>query len=292
MMNAILRWMVRLVTGAVLLAGVAYLYMKSQDVDQARRDVVNAQVRELKQIDATLNLEVLRSKTGLTRNYDNLAAAQQLALKTEQELAEQNLEKLDFTLQDSVKKVAEALTAKLELVDRFKAQNAILQNSMRFIPVAAEELKAMVHEPGEANAAKRAQPAQLAEEVDRVLVETLKLQSSGDSGAIARVRGLLGAMVQRRAEYPPAVAERFDVFSNHVITILAQKEREEDLLDEIARLPVAQRVDALDGSFEASFSQANAKRDQYRTMLFGYAAFLLALFGFLLGRTGRTPAAA
>jgi len=291
-MRAFLNITVRLVGIAVLLAGAAYLYLRTQDLDLTRRDSVNNLVRELKQIDATLNLDVLRSKTGLNRNYDNVAIAQQAATRTQEALAAEKLEHFDFALQQSVKRVAEAMNAKLDLVDRFKAQNAILQNSMRFIPAAAEEVKSKAREAGDSNAT-RVQMAQFADEIERVLVETLKLQSAADTGVIARVRSLIGAMVQRRSEYPAAVGDAFDVFANHVITILAQKEREEEMLDEMAKVPVVQRLDALGESFEASFSQANAKRDQYRSALFGYAAFLLCLFGFLFGRSrGRTRASA
>lgn len=291
-MRAFLNITVRLVGIAVLLAGAAYLYLRTQDLDLTRRDSVNNLVRELKQIDATLNLDVLRSKTGLNRNYDNVALAQQAAARTQEALAAEKLEHFDFALQQSVKRVAEAMNAKLDLVDRFKAQNAILQNSMRFIPAAAEEVKSKAREAGDSNAT-RVQMAQFADEIERVLVETLKLQSAADTGVIARVRSLIGAMVQRRSEYPAAVGDAFDVFANHIITILAQKEREEEMLDEMAKVPVVQRLDALGESFEASFSQANAKRDQYRFALFGYAAFLLTLFGFLFGRSrGRTRAAA
>jgi len=290
-MKALFRFVAYLGAASLLVAGLGYLYLKTEEVNPATRDVISGLLRDLQQIDAEINVDVLRSKTGMSKNYDSVARAQTLIGKAQELLAAQKLESFDYSLKDSEKRLTEALVTKIELVDRFKAQNAILKNSVRFVPVAADDVKQKLRDARDPSGKPVNVPG-LAESVDQVLVETLKLETAADSTAVARVRGLVSPLVTRRSELPSAVGESFDIFANHVITILAQKEREDELLGDMARVPVTQQIDALGKAFRTSFERANATHDQYRMAMLGYGGFLIALFAFVFGRRIRRPAAA
>jgi len=290
-MKALCRFVAYLGAASLLVAGLGYLYLKTEEVNPATRDVISGLLRDLQQIDAEINVDVLRSKTGMSKNYDSVARAQTLIGKAQESLAAQKLESFDYSLKDSEKRLSEALATKIELVDRFKAQNAILKNSVRFVPVAADDVKQKLRDARDPSGKPVNVPG-LAESVDQVLVETLKLETAADSTAVARVRGLVSPLVTRRSELPSAVGESFDIFANHVITILAQKEREDELLGDMARVPVTQQIDALGKAFRTSFERANATHDQYRMAMLGYGGFLIALFAFVFGRRIRRPAAA
>jgi two-component system, NtrC family, sensor kinase len=288
-MKAVFRFLASLCAAALLLAVLGVLYVKTQELKPQSRDTVNGLLRDLEQIDAEVNTDVLRSKTGINKHYDFLARAQQLIGQAQESLAAQKLETLDFSLKGAEKQLTDAIAVKLDLVDRFKAQNAILKNSLRFIAVAAEDLKQKLRDARDP-AGRPVHVAGLPEGIDQVLVETLRLEAAGDGGGVAKVRELLSSLVANRGAYPPAVGESFDIFANHIITILAQKEREEELLKEMASVPVTQRIEALGEAFGASFEQANEKHDQYRIAMQGYGAFLIALLAFVFGRRGRKSA--
>jgi two-component system, NtrC family, sensor kinase len=102
------------------------------------------------------------------------------------------------------------------------------------------------------------------------------------------MRQQVGALVSQRDQYPPAVREAFNVFTNHLITIMAQKEREEELLDQLNKLPVVQRIDTLASTFDGMFEKADEQREKYRIAMFSYSGFLMLLLGFLVFR--RRPA--
>jgi two-component system, NtrC family, sensor kinase len=288
-MKAVFRFLAGLCVAALLLAVLGGLYLKTQELKPESRDTVTGLLRDLQQIDADVNTDVLRSKTGINKHYDFLAQAQQLLGRVQEALAAQKLDTVDFSLKGTEKQLDDAIATKLDLVDRFKAQNAILKNSVRFIPVAAEDLKQKLRDARDPSGRPVHVPG-LGEAIDQILVETLKLEAAGDSGAVAKVRDLLAPLVSNRSAYPPAVGESFDIFANHIITILAQKEREDDVLNEMAAVPVTQRIEALGRAYRESFEQVNEKHDQYRLAMQGYGGFLIALLAFFFGRRGRRSA--
>lgn len=282
-----MKTLLRLVVFAVLAAGLWLLYRETLGVDPAQREQVASILNDLRQIDAQWDVHVLRSKTGLDKNYDPLTRPQTAALQL-LETWTGKLAAVDYRLSDSETQLKEALFAKIDLVDRFKAQNAVLRNSLRFVPLAAEDLKAKAREAGEGTPAKRAEMAALIESVDQVLIDTLKLETARDAELNSNLRRRVGKLVERRgSDYPKALGESFDTFLNHVATISAQKEREEELLEQLGRVPLAERIEAVDRGFMSAFERMLGKRENYRLMMFAYAGFLLALMAFLLGRGSR-----
>jgi two-component system, NtrC family, sensor kinase len=284
-----MKTLLRLVVFAVLAAGLWLLYRETLGVDPAQRERVASILNDLRQIDAQWDVHVLRSKTGLDKNYDPLTQPQISALQV-LETWTGKLAAVDYRLSDSEAKLKEALVAKIDLVDRFKSQNAILRNSLRFVPLAAEDLKTKAREAADSTPAKRAEMAALIESVDQVLIDTLKLETARDAELNSNLRRRVGKLVERRGEYPKALGDSFDTFLNHVATISAQKEREDELLEQLGRVAVADRIEAVDRGFMSAFERMLGKRENYRLMLYIYAGFLLALIAFLLGRGSRPEA--
>ena len=281
-----MKTLLRGVVFAVLAAGLWLLYRETLGVDPAQREQIAFILNDLRQIDAQWDVHVLRSKTGLDKNYDPLTRPQVVALQV-LESSGGKLAAVDYRLSDSEAKLKEALLAKIDLVDRFKAQNAILRNSLRFVPLAAEDLKTKAREAGDATPAKRAEMAALVESVDQVLIDTLKLETARDAELNGSLRRRVTKLVERRGDYPKALGESFDTFLNHVATISAQKEREDELLEQLGRVALAERIEAVDRGFMSAFDRLLGKRDSFRLMLYAYAGFLLALVAFLLGRGSR-----
>jgi hypothetical protein len=281
-MKAFIRYAGGLTVASLLVGILAFLYLKTEALDPAKRSGVTGVLRDLKQVDAEWNVELLRSKTWLNKSYDAVTAPQSVTAKLERAIAAQAA--LDPRLGEAQAELKKAIDTKIDLVDQFKAQNAITRNSLRFIPSATAELKARARQAGDAEPAKRALMTALSESAEQILVDALKLDSSSDSGAIAYMRQQVGALVSQRDQYPPAVREAFNVFTNHLITIMAQKEREEELLDQLNKLPVVQRIDTLASTFDGMFEKADEQREKYRIAMFSYSGFLMLLLAFLVFR--------
>src|SRR4030095_15587190 len=147
---------VRVLVFAALVAGFGYLYRETLGLEASQRDHAATVLRDLKHLDVEWDLQMLRSKTGLSSNYDPLTRPQIEALR----LLEGTGGKLasgDYRPGGADKKQRDALLSKVDLVERFKSQNAILRNSLRYAPLAAQEVKAKAREVAEANPAKRAE---------------------------------------------------------------------------------------------------------------------------------------
>lgn len=278
-MKSLIRYAGMFVVASVLVGILAFLYLKTEALDPVRRSAVSGALRDLKQVDAEWNVELLRSKTWLTKNYDAVTQPQAITVKLERAIAAQAA--LDSNVSEAQTQLKKALETKIDLVDQFKAQNAITRNSVRFIPSATADLKAAARAAGEATPAKRAQMTALGEGAEQILIEALKLDSSSDSGAVAEIRRKLGALVSQRDQYPQPVLGPFDIYTNHMITILAQKEREEDVLDKLDKLPLVQRIDTLATTFEGVYEKADQQRERYRIAMFSYSGLLMLLLAYL-----------
>jgi len=281
-MKALIRYASMFAVAAMLAGILAFLYLKTEALDPTRRIAVTGALRDLKQVDAEWNVELLRSKTWLTKNYDAVTAPQSVTAKLERAIAAQAA--LDTRVSEAQAQLQKTLETKIDLVDQFKAQNAITRNSVRFIPTATADLKQAAHAAGEANPAKRAQMAALSDAAEQILVETLKLDSSSDTGAVPDIRRKLSDLVVQREQYPQSVLVPFDIYTNHVITILAQKEREEDVLGKLDGLPLVQRIDALSTSIDAVYGKADQQRETYRIAMFSYSGLLVLMLAYLAFR--------
>src|SRR4051812_40386784 len=178
-MKTLIRYVGGLLVASLLVGMLVFLYLKTEAVDPARRNTVNGALHDLKQVDAEWNVELLRSKTWLAKNYDAVTQPQSVTLRLESAIATQAA--LDSRVGDAQAQLKKALETKIDLVDQFKAQNAITRNSLRFIPSATADLKARAGQAADAAPAKRAQMAALSESAEQILIETLKLDSSSDS---------------------------------------------------------------------------------------------------------------
>jgi two-component system NtrC family sensor kinase len=290
-MNAVIRVITWLLVAALLAAGFGFLYLRTRDLDAPKRHAVHSLLSELKDVDVAIDGEVLRSRTGLNKDYDSIARFQTRLGSIQAALSAQSAETSDFAVRDANKRLSEALSEKIDLLDQFKAQNAILLNSVRFIPAAAGGVTSQARDAAETSPAVKVQMTALGDSAEQLFLETLKLETNSDADNVKRVRQLLSPLVERRSDYPPAVAEPVEVFANHLLAILAQKEREDVLFSQMAKLSVAKNVDALASAFDTAFGRATAKVDQYRYLLYGYGALVVALFAFFFGRRGRKAAA-
>src|SRR2546429_414008 len=125
-MNAVIRAVTWLLAAALLAAGIGFLYPRTRDLDAPKRDAVHNLLRELKEVDAAIDADIIRSRTGLNKDYDSIAGFQTRFGSIQAALSAQSAEAADAAVASAQQRVDEALAAKDGLVDEFKAQNAVL----------------------------------------------------------------------------------------------------------------------------------------------------------------------
>ena len=286
-MKTILRYLLRLTLACGLLAGLGFLYLKAYSLDPSQRETAASLLRDLKKIDAEWNADVLRAKSGQSKDYDAITAPQSTALQVLERIGEQRLGRFGVRLEDAQVVLRQTIVEKSDLVDRFKRESAIMRNSLRYLPAATAELKAKAREAGEAMPQKRAQLEALSTTAEQILQDAAGLESATDRTQARRVQIAVGRLAVNRSEYPQAVWESLDVFARHAAQIATQKEREMETLQTLGQVPLGEYINGLDAASRKAFGSADSARSYYQAGVYAYAGLLLALLAFLAARVWR-----
>jgi signal transduction histidine kinase len=290
-MNAArLRWLAAPMLCVLLAAACMWLYARSQGYDAAGYFQSVALLRQLKQLDAHWELDAMKSRIGLNQNYDPLVdplpdmgdLPQQLDA-----LASPQPGDTPGRLAAAVAAYQDALKDKAALVESFKSHNAVLRNSLSFLPTAADDIAAQALLTGRA-ARPPAQAA--AEAANRVLLATLiysqlsgavQAQQVGDE--LARMEAVAGPLDQ-------AMRERLGRFDAHVRTVLRERDQVADLLKGISAAPTGARIDDISALLGAGQQRAMQQLQSYRLSLTLLAASLAGLLLWLAVRLLRSHA--
>ena len=249
----------------------AFLYTKttSHDVSAFFEDV--SLLRQLKQLDAQWELDVLKSRLGTHVDYD--ALVDPLAELTHlQEQIQSALTGGDHAapaaLRDGSEAFARAIVEKTRLIEHFKSHNSVLRNSLAFLPTAAGD----VTEPRDGVAIGEGISDRIADRVNAVLLASLVYSQNPSDDKALQIDADLRRLLVREATRPVAREERLAVFAAHVRTVLREQPLVDGLLKDIAAVPVAARIDNLDNLLGAE-QRDNASQDrQYRMYLLLFAA--------------------
>lgn len=133
---------------AGLLMLLTYLFLESKTPDLALRARIQEMLQTFALHDAELERDALRARAGLLRDYDSLARTQQALQRDLEELRRASVaasERAARTLlAQQVQALAAASARKLELVEHFKSDNALLRNSLTYLTHTQAVLRAKV----------------------------------------------------------------------------------------------------------------------------------------------------
>ncbi|MDR3159079.1 MAG: hypothetical protein LBU11_08755 [Zoogloeaceae bacterium] len=269
--SRILKGFSGILIAAAAIAFLAFLATNSRDAaPQARANLI-AHFLKLREINARLDVNVLRSRNGFNSDYDPL----QEGLQSMQEIRAQldtDLERVGIQAPEAARALDEAFARKSASIDDFKAANAIWRNSLRYLPTLVES----IGQNPRADTALRLQTSEIASGLFR-----FGLLSDTDTAAL---RQLLDALPSSLDAY---LAELLQGFRIHGETILRQSEREAELLATLAEIPVARCIDLLQENLEFSFTAQAERANFFRDILTVYSALLLLLILYIGARLAR-----
>ena len=144
---------IALVIGIAIALSV--LYFKTQTVDIDRHERTQKTLRDLKHWDGILKQDILRARTGLLNHYDTLVSTMKALGAAHALLAGGATavpkEVADDGLKQSLRALGKSLEERALNLERFKSRNAILKNSMSYLPVAVGRLALDIRrDPGRA----------------------------------------------------------------------------------------------------------------------------------------------
>jgi two-component system, NtrC family, sensor kinase len=280
------RLVLGLIVAMVLIAILGLLVYKTRSVDFDKHNEIITTLRQLKQVDAEWNVDVLKSKTGFNTNYDPVASPLPLVEALENALRDKTADVLgeSTALKGLLDQYRKVMDEKITMIESFKSQNSILRNSSRFLPVAATEMIEAVRASSLSAGAK----AEVEESLNGVLTSTMTYNLAPDATLKETVEQLAAGLKAKGAKLPDELKERVDVFAAHSATILRQQEIGDKLLTQLAVLPTAKKIDELADAFQRQHEEALTGQQIYRQLLIGFSIFLLALLAFFGWRLSKS----
>ncbi len=126
-------------TAAVAL--FVWLYSRTTDLDAAKHERVLGLTDQIAQLDARWNVDVMKSAADINRDYDPLTTPLTAWPILKTTLEHDLILVLDApTSKNYIESLATLFDQKTALVSKFKMRNAVLKNSLRFLPTAQAEI--------------------------------------------------------------------------------------------------------------------------------------------------------
>src|SRR5215471_9963397 len=224
-------------------------------------------VRQVATIDARLNQELLRSRSGLVTHYDILVRN----VKELRSLLRGLALFPSFLDHGAVEELTrrrarldQLVDEKESLVESFKSHNSVLRNSQRFLPVLAAAMGGR---------------ADLLPDEDRKLHFLLSTLMRLESGRDREAGPELRAAMDQIALFAPAKdgGEEIEVLLRHAAVVADHKAVLDSLVDRILALPLSGAAAELEDAYSLSYRAALVAEDKLQRILFAVAAAVVVL---------------
>jgi len=275
---------------AILMSILAFLYTKTQYVEEADYFENLVLLRQLKQLDADLELDVLKSKVGINTHYDplvgSLAELGRLLEKFKADIGAQQHDRA-AALEKGRTALFQVTQGKAALIEQFKSHNSVLRNSLAFLPTAAADVEQSV---GQASASAQPAARRALSSVNKLMLASLLYSQSASDNKVAEIQAELNQLEAGLHALPPDIRERLAIFSEHVRTILREQKVVDPLLASIIAVPTATLIDEINNVLTAEHRETDVESEQYRDYLLIFSAVLVALLLFAVFRLVRSRA--
>lgn len=267
----------------ILAGGWVYLFVNSRAISVDQQNIVLGNLKELKQLDSDWNSNVLKSQAEINLTYDPLTQP----LRRFSDLIailEDGVKKLDdHDLIKPIQAMGLIFDEKAALIDRFKAQNAVLKNSLHYIPTENKNIQNQIKQLKNASNEKNALflLSNLESKVNALVNEALRYNSVPDEETQKNLVAQIDGMFSVAGQYDPSIRSGIENLTKHVSVILRLRNIQSDLLAEISELPIASKIDKLMNVLDDRFASELKQQYIYQQSLLYYSAtVLLLVFGF------------
>ncbi|EJM58420.1 histidine kinase [Pseudomonas sp. GM50] len=279
----------------VLLSGVAlllastllFLYLKSSSDQTSTYAESRDLIGRIKQFNAQWETEILKARIAISHNYDPLVAPlnEMTYLWERFETMESNHGRNDPIWHASHDAYHTAIQEKTRLVEQFKSHNAVLRNSLAFLPTAEDDIQEPLTRLTDED---KLQLQNIATDTYDLLLSSLEFaQVTSDDKAADILVGLnkLGVNKQR---LPEQFHSPIDILSNHIALILREQPVVNRLLENIEAIPVAERLDDITALLNTDQQQTDAIDQRYHFYMLVFSTLLVIVLVYLAIRLMRS----
>ena len=258
-----------MVTSGVIL--FSFLFVNAQAIDFTQHNRYAVTLRRINELDARINQNVLQSRYGLLTYYDpivnELKELQELQIRVETPpsfINQQGQMEIHQLLQSHV----EILQQKEQLIEAFKSKNAIIRNSLSYLPIVV------------ANTVEKASRKTTNDEfvtlLNSLLRDVLVYNLSSNETLIPKINEEIEALRQSQKRLPSSLKEAdLNIPITHAKIILQYQSDVNNLVRQIIELPTSQRGEVLFQTYTRHYQQALRTANIYRFWLFLFTLVLL-----------------
>jgi len=276
-------------TATLLLASIlVFLYIKSSTDQTSHYTESRDLIRQMQQLNAQWDSEVLKARIALTHNYDPLVTPLTQITRIWEELRQHESYHAPNDLpgwQASLDAGQAAIQDKARLVDQFKSHNAVLRNSLAFLPTAENDIQAAFTRLDDE---QRLPLQSVATDTYDLLLSSMEFAQVASDDRAAEILLGLNLLAVNKERLPADFHLPVEILSNHVALILREQPLVNTLLERIAAVPVAERLDELTTHLNQDQQAADLIDQKYHNYLLVFSTLLVALLLYLAIRLLRS----
>ncbi|MGD8220564.1 DAHL domain-containing protein [Pseudomonas thivervalensis] len=273
----------------VLLAGILLFMYVNSGAQQAASYIESRDlIRLLKQQDAIWDNEVLKSRISLTHNYDPLvsplhemARLWQRLDAIESEPGRHGPSLWEAQRDEYLKLVKE----KTRLVEQFKSHNAVLRNSLAFLPTGEDDIQGQFARLPDTY---RLELQNVAIDTYDLLLSSMEFAQLSSPERAAEILLGLNQLEVNKERLPEGLLNSVEVLRRHIGVILREQPKVNELLMGIETVPLADRLDTITNLLEKDQAKAAAKYERNHVYLLVFATLLVLILIWLAIRLIRS----
>ncbi|MCQ6257011.1 DAHL domain-containing protein [Pseudomonas sp. Q11] len=272
----------------LLVSVLLFIYIQSGAQQAASYIESRDLIRLLKQQDAIWDNEVLKSRIALSHNYDPLVSPLNEMARLWQRLDAIEAEPgrhAPSSWEQERDEYLKAVKEKTRLVERFKSHNAVLRNSLAFLPTAEDDIQAQFAQLSDTD---KLQLQNVAIDTYDLLLSSMEFAQLTTREQAAEVLLGLNRLDVNKERLPEGLQKSVDILSRHIALILREQPRVNDLLKGIEAVPVAGRLDTITNLLDKDQEKAAAKHQRNHILLLVFATFLVLILIWLAIRLMRS----
>jgi len=269
---------IRYLIPGILALGVLLLYSRSNQTALSEHERFNRKLERLDKLDSELNQDVLKARFRMLPDYDSFTEKLDSLDKTASALSTLSASVSGSghgPFRDKLAEFAQLLTHKEQLIEQFKSENAVLNNSLRYLPIASSDLLTSLHVDAEGESLE----TPMNRLMQQVFVHSL-LSVDEEEPAIRQSLSLLANWRAQHPDHPQAAAVA--TVAAHVTSIITRKPKIEALTQQIISIPTSACTEQLLRIQESRLAATMHESDVLQHALEAICALLLLGIGYTL----------
>ncbi|WLI13764.1 DAHL domain-containing protein [Pseudomonas sp. FP603] len=271
----------------ILASTLLFLYLKSSSDQTSTYAESRGLIGQIKQLNAQWETEILKARIAISHNYDPLVAPlnEMTQLWEQFETMESNHGRNDPIWHAGHDAYHTAVQEKTRLVEQFKSHNAVLRNSLAFLPTAEDDIQEPLTRLLDED---KLQLQNIATDTYDLLLSSLEFAQVTSDDKAADILVGLNKLRVNKDRLPEQFHSPIDVLSNHIALILREQPVVNRLLQNIEAVPVAARLDEITSLLNRDQQQTEAIDQRYHFYMLVFSTLLVMGLVYLATRLMRS----